>query len=157
MAAPPFVDLAKLDPTRLQVTREQIYQHLPQRYEFMQLDGIVTIDLETNVAVGLRLVREDEFWVKGHIPGRPLLPGVLMLESAAQMAAYMSHVFQPDNRFLGFGGLDNVKFRGTVTPPATMFITLKLVEARSRRTVCDSQGWVDNRLIFEGRFTGMPV
>lgn len=157
MAARPFVDLTKLDPAKLQITKEQIYQHLPHRYEFMQLDGILNIDMDAKVAVGLRLVRLDEFWVKGHIPNRPLFPGVLMLESAAQMAAYISHAFYPDDRFLGFGGLDGVKFRGTVTPPATMYLIHKLVEARSRRTVCDAQGWVEGRLVFEGRFTGMPV
>lgn len=157
MAASPLVDLSRIDLNKLVVTREQIYEHLPHRHEFMQLDGIIHIDVAERVAVGLREVRVDEFWVKGHIPGRPLMPGVIMLETAAHMASYLSHAVQPISGFLGFGGLDNVKFRGAVAPPARMYVLVKGVEIRPRRTVCDAQGIVDGKLIFEARITGMPV
>ena len=133
------------------------YQKLPHRHVFMQLDGIVHLDLDQNLAVGLREVHEDEFWVSGHIPGRPLFPGILMLETAAQMASFLSGLVRPDDRFQGFGGLDGVKFRAAVSPPATMHIIEKLVEVRPRRTICDAQGYVDNRLVFEARITGMPI
>jgi 3-hydroxyacyl-[acyl-carrier-protein] dehydratase len=58
---------------------------------------------------------------------------------------------------MGFGGLENVKFRGAVVPPARMYILIKGVEIRPRRTVCDTQGIVDGKLVFEARVTGMPV
>lgn len=157
MAALPFVDLGTIDRNALCVTREQLYEVLPHRFEFMQLDGMVHIDLPGKVAVGLREVRPDEFWVKGHIPGRPLLPGVLMIESAAQMASYLTHLIQPMDHFMAFGGLDNVKFRGAVVPPARMYIIEKLVEVRSRRIICDAQGIIDGKLVFEARITGMPI
>ena len=157
MAAEPFVDLDALDLTSLCFTREQIYDHLPHRYEFMQLNGIIHFDKEKGIAVGLREVREDEFWVRGHIPGRPLMPGVLMLETAAQLASFLSHQLQPDSRFLGFGGLDKVKFRGSVSPPNRMYVILKAVEIKPRRTIADAQGIVDGKLVFEARITGMPV
>jgi len=157
MAAPPFIDLNTLDLNKLIITRNQIYERLPHRFEFMQLDGIVHFDRELGIGVGLREVREDEFWVKGHIPNRPLFPGVLMIESAAQMASYLSNEILPSKRFMGFGGVDNVKFRGTIMPPATMYIILKMVEVRKRRTIADAQGIVDDKLVFEGRITGMLV
>lgn len=157
MAASPLIDLATLDLTQRFATQEQVYARLPHRFEFMQLDGIIYFDPKAEIAVGLREVREDEFWVRGHIPGRPLMPGVLMIETAAQMASFISTEIQPDDRFLGFGGVEGVKFRGAVSPGSTMHIIEKVIEIRPRRTICDAQGFVDGRLVFEGRIIGMPI
>ncbi|MHC4445577.1 MAG: 3-hydroxyacyl-ACP dehydratase FabZ family protein [Planctomycetota bacterium] len=157
MAATPFIDLNTLELDKLIVTKEQIYQRLPHRYEFMQLDGLIYFDLDKGIAVGLRDIKQDEFWVKGHIPSRPLFPGVLMIESAAQLASYMSYELMDTKQFIGFGGVDAVKFRGSVVPPAKMYIIMKMVEVRSRRIVGDGQGIVDGKLVFEGRITGMPI
>jgi 3-hydroxyacyl-[acyl-carrier-protein] dehydratase len=157
MAATPFCDLSDIDPNQMVVDRDTIYARLPHRYEFMQLDGILKLDMDVGVAVGLRRVREDEFWVRGHIPGQPIMPGVLMLETAAQMAAYLSEEVQPSGKFLAFGGLENVRFRSAVFPPATMYILVKVIEVRPRRTVCDTQGFVDGKLVFEARIIGMPI
>lgn len=157
MAATPFIDLSTLDLSKVLVGKERIYERLPHRHEFMQIDAIIHLDKDQRLAVGLREIREDEFWVKGHIPGRPLFPGVLMLESAAHMASYLSQELRPDDRFLGFGGVDGVKFRGAVTPPAKMYFILKAIDIRPRRTVCDAQGVVDGKLVFEARITGLPI
>lgn len=157
MAATPFVNLSEIDPGRILVGRDAIYARLPHRHEFMQLDAILSLDIENGVAVGLREVRTDEFWVKGHIPGKPIMPGILMLETAAQMASYISQEVQPTGKFLAFGGLEDVKFRSAVAPPATMYIIEKIIEVRPRRTVCDAQGFVDGRLVFEARIIGMPL
>lgn len=157
MAAKPFIDLDTIDLSQVLADKEKIYQRLPHRYEFMQIDAIVYLDKEQRLGVGLREIREDEFWVKGHIPGRPLFPGVLMLETAAQMASYLSQEIQPDSRFLGFGGVDGVKFRGAVSPPNKMYFILKATDIRSRRTICEAQGIVDGTLVFEAKITGMPI
>jgi len=157
MAAPLFVDLSTIDLTKVVVTREQLYERLPHRFEFMQLDEILHIDKDKGLAVARRNVREDEFWVRGHIPGRPLLPGVLMIETAAQMASYLACEFYPYDKFLGFGAVDKVKFRAAVSPPATMYFLMKVVESRPRRTIADAQAIVDGNLVFEGRITGMPI
>lgn len=156
MPASLFLDLDSIDLSQTAYDQDAIYAHLPHRYEFMQLNRIICIDREQQLAVAVREVREDEFWVKGHIPGRPIFPGVLMLESAAHMASILSNEFQPDERFLGFGGVDGVKFRGAVTPPATIYFIMKVVELRKRRTVADVQGVVNGTLVFEARITGMP-
>ena len=157
MTAPPLIDLDALDLNHVVFTKEQIYEKLPHRFEFMQLDAIIHFDREQGLGVGLREIRADEFWVRGHIPGRPLLPGVLMLETAAHMASFLSQQVRADDRFLGFGGVDGVKFRAAVSPPAKMYIIEKLVEVRRRRTVCDAQGIVNGQLAFEARITGMPI
>ena len=157
MAATPFLDLSVIDPTHVVVDRDAIYARLPHRYEFMQLDAILKLDVKSGLAVGLRHIRTDEFWVRGHIPGQPIMPGVLMLETAAQMAAYLSQEVQPTGKFLAFGGLEDVRFRSAVFPPATMYIVEKVIEIRPRRTVCDAQGFVDGKLVFEARIIGMPL
>ncbi len=158
MAAAPFVDLSTLDLNKLVITREQIYEVLPHRYEFMQLDGLVWCDLEKGMAVAVREVRTDEFWVRGHVPGRPLLPGVLMIETAAQLAAYLTMLaFPKSNQFWGFGGVEAVKFRMAVSPPARMYFIMKVAEVRTRRSIADVQAIVDGKLAFEGRMIGMPV
>lgn len=157
MAATSFIDLATLDLNQVAVDRDAIYQVLPHRYEFAQLDGIVHLDQANYLGVARRNVREDEFWVRGHIPGRPILPGVLMIETAAQLASYMAAVFGGTDRFIGFARVDNVSFRGAVSPPATLYFLMKMVEHRSRRIVGEAQAVLDDKLVFEGRITGMPI
>lgn len=157
MPAPPLFDLSQIDLDNIIITRDEIYQHLPHRFEFMQLDGISFMDTTTLTGVGIRDVKLEEWWVRGHIPGRPIFPGVLMIETAAQLAAYFTYKVSPTDKFLGFGGLENVKFRQAVTPPSRMYFLLKGIEVRPRRTICDVQAYVNNQMAFEGRIIGMPV
>ena len=157
MPPEPIVDLSRIDPDKVLVGKEEIRQVNPQRYEMEQLDGILYEDREHSVFVGYKDVREDEFWVRGHIPGRPLLPGVLMIEAAAQLASYYGHRTLKDCPFVGFSGVDETKFRGTVVPPSRLILMAKGVEARPRRVRCYVQGFVDGRMVFETLITGMPV
>ncbi len=157
MPPPAFLDLSTIDLNRVLITREQIYQKLPHRYEFMQLDGIIHLDLEKKLAVGYRDIREDEWWVKGHIPGRPLFPGVLMVETAAHLASYVSVSLLLGIKFLGFGGIDKTKFREAVSPPARLYLVGKADEIKPRRTICSVQGFIDGRMAFETQITGLPM
>lgn len=58
---------------------------------------------------------------------------------------------------MGFGAIDNAKFRGAVIPPARIILAGKLVEARARRFICDVQAYCLADMVFEGRITGMPI
>lgn len=157
MPPPRLFDFPPLDPSRPVATREQIYALLPHRHEFMQLDAILHVDRERQEAVALRRVRADEWWCKGHLPGRPLLPGILMIEAAAHLASYFYAVVTEHRGFLGFGGAEAFKFRDAVTPPAELFIIGKAVEVKPRRMVCNLQGFVADRMVFEGIIIGMPI
>ena len=157
MAPPLLVDLTKIDLGRVCMPVEEIRRYNPHRYEMEQLSGILHLDTEAGQIVAFKDVRKDEFWVRGHIPGRPLLPGVLMIEAAAQMCSLYYKIVQKDDRFLGFGGVDGVKFRGQVAPGDRLILLGKAVEIRSRRAVFDTQGIVGERLVFEARITGMPI
>jgi 3-hydroxyacyl-[acyl-carrier-protein] dehydratase len=157
MAPPLLVDLSKIDLGRVLMTVDEIRQYNPHRYEMEMLSGVLHLDPAAGQIVAFKDVRADEFWVRGHIPGRPLLPGVLMIEAAAQMSSlYYKRVLE-DPRFLGFGGVDGVKFRGQVVPGERLLLLGKAVEIRNRRAVFDTQGVVGDRLVFEARITGMPI
>ncbi|MCD6364759.1 MAG: beta-hydroxyacyl-ACP dehydratase [Planctomycetes bacterium] len=155
MAAKPLLDLTKFSTDRILIDREGINKVNPQRFEFQQLDGIYYVDLDIGEAAGLREVKDDEFWVRGHIPGRPLLPGVLMIEAAAQLVSYIAMSRHPERGFMGFGGVNDVKFRGTVVPGQKILMFAKELEMRTRRCVGATQGFVDGKLVFEGTITGM--
>ena len=157
MAPPLLVDLGRIDLGRVVMTIEEIRQYNPHRYEMEQLSGVIHLDPQAGQVVAFKDVRPDEFWVRGHIPGRPLLPGVLMIEAAAQMSSLYYKKVQNDPRFLGFGGVDGVKFRGQVVPGDRLLLLGQAIEIRNRRAVFDTQGVVADRLVFEARITGMPI
>jgi len=157
MPPPVILDPSTLDFSRLIADRDEILRVNPHRHEFALLDGIVYCDTEASVFAGFHDVREDAWWVRAHIPGRPLFPGVLMIEVAAQLASFITHHYLGTGGFTGFAGVDRVKFRGTITPPARYVVIGRGKTVRSRRTVCDAQGFVGNTMVFEGKITGMPV
>ena len=159
MASPLLVNLEDFDYTQLEYPIESIRQYIPHRFEMEQLNGVFRILKDERKAVGYRDVRDNEFWSRGHIPGRPLFPGVLMLEAGAQLATFMYKVLtgEDPNRFMGFGGLENVRFRGVVVPGDRLILIAHLVEARSRRCTFDVQGVVNGKLVFESRVLGLPV
>lgn len=158
MAAAFTLDLKKFDLNKVLWDRSQIYARLPQQHEFMQLGGIVHLDYDAGEAIAYRDVRDDEWWCRAHIPGNPILPGVLMLEGAAQLAAFMERYWKPDFKgFVGYGGVDGCKFRKTVKPPARLWLLCRRTEARSRRIICYVQGVVDDTLVFEATVTGLVV
>src|SRR5436305_14083731 len=103
-------DPTKLDLNHIVADQEAIRLVNPQRFEMEQLTAIVYLDAEQHIIAGYKDVRPDEFWVRGHMPDYPLLPGVLMCEAAAQLCSYYistQQVMQGD--FIGFGGLENVR------------------------------------------------
>ena len=158
MPPPSILDLSAVDTSRVLYTREQIYERLPQKYEFAQLDGIYHLNNTDGIVAGYREVRADEWWCRGHMPGNPIFPGVLMMECAAQLSAFAQLFVMPvEGAFMGFGGVDGAKFRGSVIPPARIDLVGKRVEARSRRFVCDVQAYCQGTMVFEGRITGMPI
>lgn len=157
MPPPLLFNLESIDLSRLELTREQIYQWLPQRFEFMVLDGVCHLDTRTKQVVAFCDVRPDAWWVRGHVPGRPLLPGVLMIEMGAQAAALEAKIATGSNAFIGFGGVDKCKFREAVIPPTRLYILAVAVEQRPRRIITDIQGVVDGKIMFEATITGLAL
>ncbi|MBK8913440.1 MAG: beta-hydroxyacyl-ACP dehydratase [Phycisphaerales bacterium] len=152
-----LIEPATLDFSRVLLSREEIGRFNPQRFEFQLLDGVVLMDHAAGLYAGFYDAPADAWWVRGHIPGRPIMPGVVMIECAAQMASLVAHHLMEGLGFLGFGGVTDVKFRGVVTPPARFIILGQALEVKRRRVICATQGFVNGEMVYEGIITGMPV
>ncbi|MEE8104435.1 MAG: 3-hydroxyacyl-ACP dehydratase FabZ family protein [Planctomycetota bacterium] len=153
-----LVDLDALDLNSLQLGPDEIRAVNPHRHEMELLTGIIRFAPEEGFIVGELQLAEDAFWVRGHIPGRPIFPGVLMVEAAAQLCSYYWRAtFDQPDRFFGFGGIRDTRFRGTVTPGERLIIAGKVVNLRPRRAIFDTQGFVDGTMVFESQIIGMPV
>ena len=161
MPSQPLFDLSLFDPATVVADIEDIRRANPQRFEMEQLSRICYVDVEAGNVAGVLDVPEDPFWARGHIPGRPLMPGVMFLEAGAQLCSwFVRRVYDPaeyGHRFFGFGGIDAVKFRGTVFPCQSLLLLGKRVELRTRRAVFAVQGYVEGSQVFEGQITGMWV
>ena len=150
-------DIDQLDFAKPQYTLEDIRNTIPQRYEFEQLTAIVKLFPEDHLVVGYKDVCEDEFWVRGHVPGRPVLPGVLMIEAAAQLCTFHQMNFFGSSRFFAFGGADKVKFRGSVLPGARLILLSKGIRLHPHRSVFYNQGVVEGKLVFECEILGIQA
>jgi 3-hydroxyacyl-[acyl-carrier-protein] dehydratase len=123
-----------------------------------QLHAIVHVDPAQHLVIGYKDVTADEFWVRGHIPGDPLLPGVLMCEAAAQLCSYYITTHGPNpGEFIGFGGMDNVRFRGRVRPGDRLVLVAKALRIHRRGSTFNVQGFVGPTMVFQGDVMGMPL
>jgi len=153
-----LVDPATIDTTRVLADREAIRGANPQRFEMEQLTAIVHVDPVEHLAIGYKDVGPDEFWVRGHMPGYPLMPGVLMCEAAAQLASYYCHMINlAEGSFIGFGGMEDVRFRGPVRPGDRLVLVSKASRVHRRQTIFETQGFVGNNMVFHGRIIGVPL
>ena len=157
MAQDTVIDLSKLDLTHRMATQAELDAALPQTGHMRMCDAIIWHDPDFNAGVGIKVVRPDEFWVAGHIPGRPLMPGVLIIEAVAQMASYLNTKSGRVKGFLGFTRCDEVSFRGQVVPGDHLYLLATMLESNRRRFISHCQGVVNGRLVFDGKITGMTL
>jgi 3-hydroxyacyl-[acyl-carrier-protein] dehydratase len=157
MAAEPIIPRELWNAGVPLIDKEGIRAILPQRFEMEHLDGVSFLEAEQGLIAGWKDVAHDEFWVRGHLPGRPLLPGVVMLEALAQMTSVACLKSYPDIGFVGFGGIDRCKFRRSVTPGQRIVLLGQMLELRPRRARFATQGWVDGLLTVEAEITGVRV
>jgi 3-hydroxyacyl-[acyl-carrier-protein] dehydratase len=147
-------DISGIDLDKVVYDQEQVREANPQRGDMEMLNAVTFVDPDAGHIIGYKDVRADEFWVPGHIPGRPLFPGVLMLESAAQLACFYTKKVMQWPGFVGFGGLEETKFRGQVVPPCRLYLIGKKQRERHGRIWCNVQGVVNGQLVFETGIIG---
>jgi 3-hydroxyacyl-[acyl-carrier-protein] dehydratase len=150
-------DITGIDLDKVVCDQQAIRECNPQRGDMEHLNGIVHLDGTKECLIGFKDVRENEFWIAGHIPGRPLLPGVLMVEAAAQLASfYTKHVLKWSG-FIGFGGVEECKFRLPVTPGCRLYLFGQKIWERHRRLGCRVQGMVNGQIVFECSIIGSQM
>ena len=130
-----------------------------QRFEMEQLTAIIHEDPVRCLCVGYKDITRDEFWVRGHFPIIPLMPGVLMCEAAAQLSSYFTQKYNLlDAKVIGFGGLEEVRFREPVVPGDRLVIAVERVRVRPRAMiVCRFLGIVRENIVVDGIIKGVPL
>ena len=152
------LDPASIDLNKVLVDQEGIRKVNPQRFEMEQLTGIVHVDPTHHIIAGYKDVHVNEFWVRGHLPNYPLLPGALMCEAAAQLCSYyITTLGNTRGDFIGFGGLEKVRFRGQVRPGDRLLLIGKVTKLHRRQTIFNVQGFVGSKLVFNGDVIGVPL
>jgi len=138
---------------------EGIRRFNAQRFEMEQLTGILDCDKTNALVVGYLETGPDSFWVKGHIPGTPLMPGVLMIEAAAQLCSYLYYcvLAMDEKKFFGFATIKEARFRKQVLPGDTIIIAAKNTKMKSRKISFQTQGFVKDRLVFESAIEAIAM
>ncbi|WP_165221436.1 3-hydroxyacyl-ACP dehydratase FabZ family protein [Aquisphaera insulae] len=153
-----LVDPSTIDTSRVLADRDAIHRYNPQRFEMEQLTAIVHVDPAERLVIGYKDVTADEFWVRGHMPDYPLMPGVLMCEAAAQLSSYFcKEVKLFESGFVGFGGMEEVRFRGPVRPGDRLVLVGKAIRLHRRQSIFEVQGFVGTNLVFHGKFQGVMI
>lgn len=121
---------------------------LPHRYPFLLVDKIIM--MEGMRIVGMKNITTNEEFFQGHFPGRPIMPGVLVIEAMAQVAGVL--MLSRDENFgklAYFIGIDNVKFRKTVVPGDQLVMEVEITRFRSRTGQAKAQAKVEGKVVCE--------
>ena len=162
MPPPLLFDLSQIDlKAKPLFGKEAIGKVNPQRFEMQQLDGILWYDKEKFLILGYKDVAEDEFWARGHIPGRPLMPAVIMIEAAAQMSSFFIRQIYEVQGFIGFAGIDSAKFRSVVELGQRLYLRGHSIKFKHRKHTTyvqtSVQGVVNGAMVFEALVSGMQI
>jgi len=146
---PPELD----QPTeKITINIEEIQQLLPHRYPFALVDRIIDF-VPGKKAVGIKNVTFNEPQFQGHFPGRPLMPGVLIVEAMAQVGGIVLKKMAGSDASSGlfvFAGIDKVRFRRPVTPGDQLIITAEILKVKGRFGKMQAIATVDGQLVAEG-------
>ncbi|QLE57279.1 3-hydroxyacyl-ACP dehydratase FabZ [Nostoc sp. TCL26-01] len=130
---------------------EEIHKLLPHRYPFLLVDKIIDY-VPGKKAVGIKNVTINEPQFTGHFPGRPLMPGVLIVEAMAQVGGIvMTQLPELEGGLFVFAGIDKVRFRRQVVPGDQLVLTVELLWIKQRRFgKMQARAEVDGQLAAEG-------
>lgn len=144
-------------PTRLDI--QKILEILPHRYPFVLVDRVLEIESGKRIR-GYKMVSYNEPWASGHFPGRPIMPGVLIIEALAQIGgilAYASEPFDSSSSLMYFLGIDKAKFRNTVIPGDRLDLQVEVLHHRTNVWKLRGEATVEGTLCAQGELLASIV
>ncbi len=138
----------------MEISNEEIQQILPHRYPFLLLDRVLDLTLNEKV-VGLKNVTVNEPFFQGHFPGKPIMPGVLIIEAMAQAGGILAYKSTPElmGKLIYFLAMDKVKFRKPVVPGDQLILELSVLRQGHRVWKMQGKGFVRENLVAEAELT----
>ena len=134
----------------------EIQKLLPHRYPFLMIDGILEMERLKSI-VGVKNVTINEQFFQGHFPGKPIMPGVLIIESMAQTGGFLllQEVADREKKLLYFVSIDGARFRRPVVPGDQLRIHVRKDRKRGNVWRFDGEVKVDGVTVAEANFTAM--
>ena len=133
--------------------KEGIKNIIPQRDPFLMIDEVEEY-IPGESAVAYKHVSEDEYYFKGHFPGNPIMPGVLIVESLAQTGA-VAILSMEENKGKNalFGGIDKIRFKKQVIPGDVLKLEVKIIKRKGPIGVGEAIATVDDKIVAKGELT----
>lgn len=129
---------------------EEIKEIIPHRDPFLLIDKVVELNFEEGYVIAEKKITGDEYFFKGHFPERPIMPGVLVLESIAQAGAcYILSLEEYRNKIAVFAKANNVKWKNMVLPGDTLTLKIKLDRIKAGVAISKGAAYVGDKLVCE--------